>query len=135
MSDKPENRKVGRPLALVEDEKTLNTLAGLARIQCTIREAAAVLNVSQVTFLEFLKRSKKAKDAWEHNRESGLASLRRNQFKMAENNPTMAIWLGKQYLGQKDKSEVDMNVTTHEDALAEIEAALNGQQVSSGVTH
>ena len=28
---------------------------------------------------------------------------------MAEKNATMSIWLGKQYLGQKDKSEVDNN--------------------------
>ena len=26
---------------------------------------------------------------------------------MAESNPTMAIWLGKQYLDQKDKIEQD----------------------------
>ena len=26
---------------------------------------------------------------------------------MAENNPTMAIWLGKQYLGQRDKQETE----------------------------
>ena len=29
------------------------------------------------------------------------------QFKMADTNPTMAIWLGKQYLGQSDKREVE----------------------------
>lgn len=29
-------------------------------------------------------------------------SLRRSQFRIAETNATMAIWLGKQYLGQKD---------------------------------
>ena len=32
----------------------------------------------------------------------GKMSLRRYQFKMAEHNPTMAIWLGKQILGQAD---------------------------------
>lgn len=34
-------------------------------------------------------------------------SLRRTQFKLAEKNPTMAIWLGKQYLGQRDNIEVE----------------------------
>jgi len=33
---------------------------------------------------------------------SGKMSLRRTQFKLAENNVQMAIWLGKQYLGQRD---------------------------------
>ena len=32
-------------------------------------------------------------------------SLRRNQFKLSETNVTMAIFLGKQYLGQSDKIE------------------------------
>ena len=32
----------------------------------------------------------------------GLTSLRRIQFSMAHTNVAMAIWLGKQYLGQKD---------------------------------
>lgn len=35
----------------------------------------------------------------------GKSSLRRTQFKMAERNTAMAIWLGKQYLGQSDKQE------------------------------
>ena len=32
----------------------------------------------------------------------GRISLRRNQFKLSETNASMAIWLGKQYLGQRD---------------------------------
>ena len=34
-------------------------------------------------------------------------SLRRIQYKLAEKNATMALWLGKQYLGQKDTFEVE----------------------------
>lgn len=40
-------------------------------------------------------------------------SLRRFQFQQAEKNPAMAIWLGKQYLGQRDKQieeEQDISV-------------------------
>ena len=29
------------------------------------------------------------------------------QYKLADKNPTMAIWLGKQYLKQKDNVEVE----------------------------
>jgi hypothetical protein len=35
-------------------------------------------------------------------RQGGKVSLRRQQFKIAETNAKMAIWLGKQYLGQVD---------------------------------
>ena len=40
--------------------------------------------------------------AYEEYRVGGLISLRRNQFQLAEKNTAMAIWLGKQHLGQKD---------------------------------
>ena len=39
------------------------------------------------------------------NKKVNRIPLRRIQFKHAKNNPTMAIWLGKQYLGQKDQVE------------------------------
>ena len=40
--------------------------------------------------------------------ESGRASLRRMQYVAAKKgNATMQIWLGKQYLGQKDKQEIE----------------------------
>jgi hypothetical protein len=39
-----------------------------------------------------------------HFRSFGKASLLRMQFKLAERTPSMAIWLGKQYLGQVDPS-------------------------------
>lgn len=35
----------------------------------------------------------------------GKASLRRTQFKLAEKNPSMAIFLGKNLLGQTDRVE------------------------------
>jgi hypothetical protein len=34
--------------------------------------------------------------------DGGKMSLRRTQFKLAEKNATLSIWLGKQYLGQRD---------------------------------
>lgn len=103
-----EQTKLGRPAKIVEDEKTLTAIAGLARIQCTHKEAADVLGVSRSTFTTFLTHSKKAAEVWEMGGGQGCASLRRNQFKMSETNATMAIWLGKQYLDQKDRKEVEI---------------------------
>lgn len=42
--------------------------------------------------------------------EAGKKSLRRAQFDNAikQNNTVMQIWLGKQYLGQRDKSDLDI---------------------------
>ena len=42
--------------------------------------------------------------------EAGKISLRRNQFNLSKTNATMAIWLGKQYLGQRDVQVIDATV-------------------------
>ena len=47
-------------------------------------------------------------DIFKQKREIGKISLRRKQWKLAEKNATMAIFLGKQYLGQRDYSEVEV---------------------------
>lgn len=99
--------KMGRPLALNADEATLKTIKGLGQIQATSKECAAVLGVTEPTWIAFRKRHDPLIDeTLDAGRGEGLASLRRRQFKMAETNPSMAIWLGKQYLGQHDKSEL-----------------------------
>jgi len=70
---------------------------------CTQSEIAEVLGVSLSTLehdKEFLRIHKKGIEA-------GKASLRRMQWKSAEGgNVTSQIWLGKQYLGQRDKQEL-----------------------------
>lgn len=47
----------------------------------------------------------------EYFRQNGYMALkiklRRNQFKLSEKSSAMAIWLGKQYLGQKDAPETE----------------------------
>jgi hypothetical protein len=100
---------MGRPLKIIGDEKTLATLAGLSKIQCTTKEAAAVLSISEVTFIDFLKREEKAREVWELNKHVGRASLRRTQFKLADTNVAMAIWLGKQFLEQSDKAQHEVS--------------------------
>lgn len=103
---KPEKDVGGRPNKLKPDEETLKQISGLARIQCTQREAAAVLGVHVDTFRAFLNQHEKAMEAWEDGPAVGKASLRREQYKTAQNgNATMQIWLGKQWLEQTDKTE------------------------------
>lgn len=102
-------KKMGRPVGSTKfqpTDETIKQIEGLARIQCTMKEAGAVLGVSERTFSDFLQAHIKALEAWENGKESGKASLRRNQYKMSETNPTMAIWLGKQMLGQKDNMTI-----------------------------
>lgn len=105
MAKKPAN-PVGRPPKLVCDDATLEKLKVIAAGQHTQLEAAAIFGVSIRTFEEFLRVNEKAREVWEEGRGSGQGSLRRMQFVSAQKgNVTMQIWLGKQYLGQKDKHE------------------------------
>lgn len=64
------------------------------------------MDVSEKTLDRLVKDKYKGtfEEAQGRFRAYGKATLLRTQFKLAERNPTMAIWLGKQYLGQRDPS-------------------------------
>ena len=96
--------KVGRPRKLIANEATLKIIGGLGRLQATVRECAAFLGVALSTYEEFLK-DPAVREAYDIGAANGTVSLRRIQFRLAERNAAMAIWLGKQHLGQKDKQE------------------------------
>jgi len=73
----------------------------LARLGLIAPEIAAVLECSVATLYRHFEKA--IKEGHEHMR----SSLRRKQFTLAmEGNPTMLVWLGKQYLGQRDNLEL-----------------------------
>lgn len=72
----------------------------LAKIQCTQEEIANILDISRQT----LQKDEKFLYTYKKYIDDGKMSLRRLQWKGAEEgNATMMVWLGKQYLGQRDK--------------------------------
>lgn len=76
----------------------------LAHIQCTDEEIASVLDFTPEWFCKRKKLDKALVQALIKGREAGRESLRRMQYKAAENgNSTMLIWLGKQHLQQRDQ--------------------------------
>lgn len=106
--DDPLKRDMGgRPRKLLPDEQTLNRVRGLASIFCTLAEAAKVLGVTEKTFIEFLNMFTAAREAWDEGQAGGKVSLRRQQVAMAQDNVAMAIFLGKNYLGQSDKRTLE----------------------------
>ena len=74
----------------------------LASIMCTQEEIATFLGCS----VDTLQRDDTFCGIYKKGQETGKMSLRRTQFKLAEKNPTMAIWLGKQYLKQRDNIDI-----------------------------
>ena len=101
----------GRPKIQID----YNTVEKLANIQCTQEEIASFLDISVRT----LQRDEEFCRIYKKGQENGKMSLRRMQYKLAEKNTAMAIFLGKQYLGQKDNIEVE-----HKD-LSKVEELLN----------
>ena len=90
----------GRPKKEI-DKKIFENLCGL---QCTLEEIAGVFDCSVDTIERWCKREYKETFAEVYKKHSakGKTSLRRIQFKLAEKSAAMAIFLGKNYLGQKD---------------------------------
>lgn len=122
---------MGRPRIEIDREQ----FEKLCSIQCTINEIAGYFNCSVDTIERWCKREYKEgfADIYDKKRGVGKISLRRSQFRMAETNPTMAIWLGKQYLGQAERQEISVAVQD-DDTVREMEQYFDKQKASSSVT-
>lgn len=104
--------KMGRPKIPI-DRKQFESLCGL---QCTKEEIASFFDCSVDTIENWCHSEYDStfSAVFKQKRGVGKVSLRRSQFRMAQKNPTMAIWLGKQYLGQRDQQEVTISERTDE---------------------
>lgn len=96
--------KGGRP----RKEIDFVLLENLVKLHCTGEECASVMNIDYDTLNARIKDAgfDGFSDYHEKHAAMGKMSLRRAQMKTAlGGNVTMLIWLGKQYLNQKDKIE------------------------------
>ena len=122
------NKNSGRTPAQIDKAQFEN----LCRLQCTEMEIASWFSISHDTLNRWCKKTYKKtfEDTFAEKREAGKISLRRAQFQMAQNNPTMAIWLGKQYLGQREAQ--DINITQKTDStIAEMEAYFESRKAGT----
>lgn len=109
-------KKMGRPKKEINWEE----FDKLCNMQCTLVEIAGWFDVSEDTIERRVKEKYNVTFAEHYKTKSagGKISLRRKQFEVAhKGNVTLLIWLGKQYLGQKDKQEIE---TTDKSANVEI---------------
>ena len=100
--------KMGRP----RKEINKTEFEKLCFLQCTEREFCSWFDVSDETLNKWCKETYDGRtflDVFKEKRENGLISLRRTQFQLAEKSPAMAIFLGKNLLGQTDKMEQTVN--------------------------
>lgn len=95
----PTKRGPGRPRKEVDLEK----VEALARIQATRSEIAGFLGIDEKT----LRHAPGVDEAIARGYEYGKASLRRQQWLAAAGgSDRMLIWLGKQWLGQRDRIDL-----------------------------
>jgi hypothetical protein len=81
----------------------LGVVERAASIGCSKEEIAAVIGIHRDTLYQHLGVNPELQRALDHGSAKGRATLRRLQWKGAEEgNATMLVWLGKQLLGQRD---------------------------------
>lgn len=109
-------------------EFDLSTIRGLGQILATRDEMAAVLDCSVTTVETRMRSDEEFLRAYKKGEAAGKIALRRTQSRLAlgsqavfdeQNrqvepartpNVTMLIWLGKQWLGQRDQMQVDASI-------------------------
>ena len=126
MPRKPTGKPNGRPKKEI-DKKQFENLCGL---QCTITEMCCFFDVTDKTLSKWCQETygMSFSEVFAIKRGSGQISLRRSQMRLAEKNATMAIWLGKQYLGQRDQDIADAMSKTNGvlDSILELRKDVKG---------
>ena len=92
---------MARPKKIINQKQ----FEAMCAIQCTKEEICNVLDVTDKTLNNWCNEvyGQDFSVVFRQKRDGGKTSLRRNQWKLAENgNSTMQIWLGKQILKQSE---------------------------------
>jgi len=92
-------KRLGRPPIEYTPEQ-IAQIEQMAETQCKDATIAEALGLDVKTFQKHNSKFTRQKRA------QGKATIYANQYRMAQNQPVMAIWLGKQHLEQADKAEL-----------------------------
>lgn len=116
-----------RPIDLVELEK-------LCMMQCTLPEIGAWFNLTADQIMDRQRKNPEMYEVMERGRARGRISIRRRQIQLLEaGGPaagTMAVWLGKNVLGQRDYSDVAVHSPGSPDLEVNVSAR---QEISSRI--
>jgi hypothetical protein len=118
-------KKIGRP----KKELDQKSFEAMCAYQCTIEEICAFMGVSDKTLTRWCKETygRPFSEIFRQKREIGKVSLRRKQWHLADKSASMAIFLGKNYLGQTDRQEVTFQ-SDDDESLREMEQYFNGRK-------
>lgn len=101
------------------DKEEFEKLCGL---QCTKEEICGWFDITDKTLESWCKREYRQgfSEVFSQKRGKGKVALRRAQFQLANKSAAMAIFLGKNYLDQRDSVEY-----SDKEALAKLDAVLS----------
>lgn len=111
----------GRPKKEIAQDQ-FEKLCGL---QCTLEEICGWFDVTDKTLDRWCRETygESFSEVFAKKREAGKISLRRSQWRLAEKSAAMAIFLGKNYLGQSDHVVIE-----DRSALDKLDEILKGTQ-------
>ena len=117
------NKKMGRPSIKINQTE----FEKLCALQCTEEEIAGFFNCSVDTICNWCKKTYNMtfSDIYKKKSVYGKISLRRNQFKIAQKNASMAIFLGKNILGQKDNIADEISFKGINDNILDLAELIN----------
>ena len=117
MARKPTGRPNGRPKIQIDKEQ----FRKLCELHCTKEEIAGFFNCHEDTIENHCKNEygESFSQAFKRLSAGGKMSLRRYQFELAKHNASMAIFLGKQYLNQRDDVDLDSDGKPKNRAMVE----------------
>ena len=111
----------GRPKKVID----YNLTEKLAHIMCTQEEIATMFDCDVRT----LQRDEEFCRVFKKGKENGKMSLRRAQMRLAQTNASMAIWLGKNMLGQTDRVDIAVKEEEDDPITKAIKESLNEKQI------
>lgn len=116
--------RTGRPKKII-DKRMFESMCAY---QCTLEEVCAFLGVTDDTLNKWCKKEYGTtfSEVFKQKREIGKMSLRRKQWALADKSAPMAIFLGKQYLGQKDSIEIE-----DRESLDKLDEILKGMKTAA----
>lgn len=130
MPRKPTGNPNGRPLTEIDKRE----FEGCCKILCTKDEICDIFSIDEKTLTAWCEREYGMgfSDTYKKLSANGKKSLRRKQFELADTNATMAIWLGKNILGQRDEVQIDHGNNELLGALTELaRRKMNNDSVQS----
>lgn len=128
-------KATGRPNGRPPREFDQKLFENLCFVNCTVNEMECILSCDQRTLDVWCQRTygERYSTVYKRFSENGKSSVRRNQLNLSKTNASMAIWLGKVWLGQKDPVE-ELNTKRIVGALEQIQKLkiLNDDQQQPG---